>query len=860
MENIKHLSLNRRRLYVISSPVPEESKGIIDEMKKAGIPDDAFVINKEENDSSLATGEALSRLKKELITVVVDNNCISEQDRFSYAKIAEEANVDHCFISLNTDIDTIKNYASNGDHGQMYQTIVNKGRAYISGLRMGSEYEGIIYDKDYSFSFEDIETQLNLDNTQDPSINKNKGIITNFDGYIMGDIHGMYDDMIKTLNNLGFNTEDNYASHPRGKKIVFLGDLVDRGKGSADVLEFVMNTVDAGNAHLILGNHEVMLMDGLNRVVNQGGQAIPDSLASGDTLASVIRHKDSNFPERVYDFLSKTPSSLRLAYDTHVIECIHAPGSNVEGITPKKDRTHGKNIGIFDDSGFKDVKNPRNKITICGHMAQPNETVTHGDKEYTIPLNVSNIISLDFNGCSSSNNRKGYLGVIDVAKTNSMFQLKDYPLAKAAYYSMSKHETQPNSYRFIVAQRKRLAKELGDCLDKDQLDVVKSSNNYYLYLPKEEIYEEGKMYESLLFPDIAGSIGVDNGMKVLFIGPSKPYVLGDEKPLLNDDEDVLKVDTIRGFNVMVSRDEYGKGLIVTTASRENDSRYVKMAEETLRDHGLYDKINSFLGNEDRNMTLTFKVRHPEDKRHQVKADSEETYGITLISARKNQAYSPMLSEKYLDHIARSFNIERPNHQILKFSDVFDYKKEIQAVREGKEIDSLDGKSLTLRVKKDSQREMFSDYMTLPTASATIKRVYKDLTPNKVEEILATKGSIMKRQDYFYQKAMIDIINTSIKEGKLDEYKEKWDLKKLRERKDISPSEKRELATKYKEEKRQLVCDAVEKAFDEISNSEYRCNPVKYNQIKMNLDKAQEQLDAEKAIKERKRNRYMNMTP
>ena len=854
MEKRKHLSLNRRRLYVVSNPIANSSEDIIDKIIKSGVPSDAIIVNNEENDSSLVQGEALSRLKKELITVVIDNNCITEQDKFSYNQIAEDANVKPCFIAVNKSIDEIKEYASKGDHGQMYQTIVNKGRAYISSQKMQSEYDGIKYDKDYTFSFEDIQTQLNLNDLNDPDVNKNEGIITDFDGYILGDVHGMYDDMIDSLNSLGFQTDKGYAEHSKGKKILFIGDLVDRGKRSADVLEFAMNTIEKGNGHLILGNHEIMLLDGLHKVIKQGGQAIPDSLASGDTIASVVRHKDPDFPNKVYDFLTKSPSSLRLVIDDCVLECIHAPVDNKEGITPKKHRTHGKNIGsVGDYSGFKEINSHNKKMTICGHMTQPFETITREGKDYKVPLNIANVMSLDFNGCSTTRNNQGHLGYLDTAKMKTLHQVKQYPLAKAAILSLEKFETKPNSYRFEITQRSRLAKELGDCLDNDELDVVKSSNNYYLYLPKEDVYEQGRMYEKPIFADIAGSIGVDNGMKVLFIGPSKPYVLGDDKPLLEEEQEVLKIENVRGFNVMVSRDEYGKGLIVTTASRENDSRYVDMAEEMLIKTGVYDKINTLLGDDDKNMTFTFKVRHPDDKRNKISENSQENHGVTLMSARKNQAYSPMISEKYLNFISTQLDIERPKVEKALFKDVFNYKKDINEVRQGQDIGSVDGKNFMLRTKKDSKIEQYSDYYNLPTANAVMKKVYNDLTPNKIDEIVKTRGSVMKRQDYFYQKTMTNIINTAIKDNKLDEMKNKFDLKKLRERKDIAPNEKRDISARVKEEKRILVCNEVERSFDIISNSSMKCNPTKYEKIKSNLEEIKEKERKEKEYKERRKN-------
>ena len=84
-------------------------------------------------------------------------------------------------------------------------------------------------------------------------------------------------------------------------------------------------------------------------------------------------------------------------------------------------------------------------------------------------------------------------------------------------------------------------------------------------------------------------------------------------------------------------------------------------------------------------------------------------------------------------------------------------------------------------------------------------------------------------------------------------KNKFDLKKLRERKDIAPNEKRDISARVKEEKRILVCNEVERSFDIISNSSMKCNPTKYEKIKSNLEEIKEKERKEKEYKERRKN-------
>jgi hypothetical protein len=50
------------------------------------------------------------------------------------------------------------------------------------------------------------------------------------------------------------------VSHPAGRKAMFLGDLVDRGPKTPDVLRLVMGMVADGAAYCVPGNHDMKLM------------------------------------------------------------------------------------------------------------------------------------------------------------------------------------------------------------------------------------------------------------------------------------------------------------------------------------------------------------------------------------------------------------------------------------------------------------------------------------------------------------------------------------------------------------------------------------------------------------------------
>ncbi len=83
---------------------------------------------------------------------------------------------------------------------------------------------------------------------------------------IIGDIHGCFDELVELLEKLGYEkasetggVPDSFV-HPHNRKVVFLGDLVDRGPKIPQVLRLVMKMTSEGRALCVPGNHEVKLM------------------------------------------------------------------------------------------------------------------------------------------------------------------------------------------------------------------------------------------------------------------------------------------------------------------------------------------------------------------------------------------------------------------------------------------------------------------------------------------------------------------------------------------------------------------------------------------------------------------------
>ena len=76
---------------------------------------------------------------------------------------------------------------------------------------------------------------------------------------IIGDIHGCFDELTALLTQLGYTVNEAQVTPPAGRKVIFLGDLVDRGPKIPQVLKLVMNMVASGAALCVPGNHGCML-------------------------------------------------------------------------------------------------------------------------------------------------------------------------------------------------------------------------------------------------------------------------------------------------------------------------------------------------------------------------------------------------------------------------------------------------------------------------------------------------------------------------------------------------------------------------------------------------------------------------
>lgn len=130
---------------------------------------------------------------------------------------------------------------------------------------------------------------------------------------VIGDVHGRLGALRSLLQKMGYAEQGGVWQHP-ARKAVFIGDLVDRGDEIPGVLALVKAMADAGEAEVLLGNHEFNLLcwyesDG------QGSFLRPHKPNALKQAAKSVEYLDGAPDDRslYFDWFRRLPITLELA-------------------------------------------------------------------------------------------------------------------------------------------------------------------------------------------------------------------------------------------------------------------------------------------------------------------------------------------------------------------------------------------------------------------------------------------------------------------------------------------------------------------------------------------------------------------
>ena len=139
---------------------------------------------------------------------------------------------------------------------------------------------------------------------------------------IIGDVHGCYRECAELLRKLGHADllePERLSPSERAPALLFVGDLVDRGEESMEVLRLVMDLREKGYAQVVMGNHDyrfyrwllgqdVKIQHGLEQTIEQFYR-----IPSGER---------EEMRERLLRFFSSVPYAIRFDQGRAVV--VHA--------------------------------------------------------------------------------------------------------------------------------------------------------------------------------------------------------------------------------------------------------------------------------------------------------------------------------------------------------------------------------------------------------------------------------------------------------------------------------------------------------------------------------------------------------
>lgn len=121
---------------------------------------------------------------------------------------------------------------------------------------------------------------------------------------IIGDVHGEIDALRQLLKHLGHCSDT-----PPTRKLVFIGDLCDRGPDSIAVIQLVRDLVSQGHAYVILGNHEINLL--MNDAKDGSGWFFEERFQSDQAYYAPFTRATSVERAQTRAFFSQCPLALQ---------------------------------------------------------------------------------------------------------------------------------------------------------------------------------------------------------------------------------------------------------------------------------------------------------------------------------------------------------------------------------------------------------------------------------------------------------------------------------------------------------------------------------------------------------------------
>lgn len=190
---------------------------------------------------------------------------------------------------------------------------------------------------------------------------------------VIGDVHGHANALRRLLAILGYKEADGVFRH-KTRKVIFVGDLIDRGPDQIEVLRIARTMSEAGAAIAVLGNHEFNAI-GWSMPDGEGGFLREHSETNLSQHAEFLRQlgEGSSAYKDAVDWFRTLPVWLELP-GLHIVHaCWHDPSRAVLS-------EHLDKHNCFTDDGLRESLRRGSKAYAAAEilLKGPEQRLPHG--------------------------------------------------------------------------------------------------------------------------------------------------------------------------------------------------------------------------------------------------------------------------------------------------------------------------------------------------------------------------------------------------------------------------------------------------------------------------------------------------